>query len=104
MTGLLKSFCAGAALLAVSGCVTPGQDFLVIESDPTDAQLKFPDGLTCTTPCPVTLAEDLNVTVAKAGYISAEYFLPAGQTGRVILRLDLAAPTTEVEESDLPDL
>ncbi|MCI5044959.1 MAG: hypothetical protein MRY72_09700 [Aquisalinus sp.] len=93
-----------AALFIVAGCETTSVDYLTISSAPTEALLKFGDGSTCTTPCPLYVTENLTMTIAKAGYIAQEWTLIEGQTGYLQINLELAAPTEEVEETALPDL
>jgi hypothetical protein len=44
-----------------------------------------------------------NVTIAKAGYKAQSIIIrPDGR--RVVVELELAAPTTDVEESEIPEL
>ena len=100
----IKNAIFGIILLgALSACVTP-MDYLMVESAPEEVLLKFPDGHECTTPCSITVTEDVTVTAAKAGYGAQEFELGQGQTGRVIVSLELVASTMEVEEGALPDL
>ncbi|MCI5046207.1 MAG: hypothetical protein MRY59_01800 [Aquisalinus sp.] len=93
-----------ASLLFMAGCETATVDYLTISSAPAEALLKFGDGTTCTTPCPLYVTENLTMTIAKAGYIAQEWTLIEGQTGYLQINLELAAPTEEVEETALPDL
>ena len=106
MVGLLM------AGLAVSSCGTPGTakkaektyPYLLVESVPTGATLTFTGGTTCETPCPVNVTFEMKMTVAKAGYKPITYTLYGNDPGELLVELELAAPTTGVEEGALPDL
>lgn len=78
--------------------------YLQIESVPTGAQVTFPDESSCVTPCTVEITFDMVITVAKIGYLPRSYNAPAGASGALLVELEEAAPTTDVEESALPDL
>lgn len=99
LIAVLLVFCFGL----LTACVTP-PSYLLVESDPSGALIKFQDGRTCTTPCPITVDYPATITIAKAGYIAQEHPLTVGQTGSLSLTLQLAAPTTIIEETAMPDL
>ncbi|WP_306249550.1 hypothetical protein [Parvularcula sp. IMCC14364] len=101
---MLKKIVPLMCLLLFAGCETTTVDYLTVASYPEEVLLKFGDGTTCTTPCPLYVQENLTMTVAKAGYIAQEWTLLEGQTGFLQIELELAAPTSEVEETALPDI
>ena len=95
------------SLMALTACeVTPAYDSnkLVVDSIPQGALVSFPDGSTCETPCPVLVTEPVQMTIARAGYKAEQRELLAGMTGTMTIIMELVAPTTEVEETALPEL
>ena len=89
-----------AALL--SGCRTSG-GVREIRSTPSGAFVAIDGFGECETPCTVKLDEPRRIRVAKAGYITQDFILePKG--GAIDIPLELAAASTEVDATSLPDL
>jgi hypothetical protein len=57
----------------------------------------------CQSPCTVELDAPRNVTIAKAGYNPHRFVLTPGKK-KVEITLELSAPTTDVDETELPEL
>ena len=100
-----------SALFALTACVTPfsyegdaRQGYMHVDTYPQGATLSFPDGTNCTTPCRVLVPEPINMVIGKAGYKAVTTTLVRSQKGRAAYTLELSAPTTNVEESSLPEL
>ena len=100
---MFKYVLLGFVGLALSACATL-PEYVTVESTPDEVLLKFPDGSSCETPCPIIVTHSMKVSAAKAGYIAQEFILEPGQRGSLMLTMELAAPTKAVEEEALPDL
>lgn len=102
----LPFVCVSLLCLLSTGCITPPtpSDILMVNSSPMGASVSFPDGTKCETPCPVIVSENMQMTIAKAGYKAVRKNLAPGINGTMMIPLELVAPTTNVEESALPDL
>lgn len=98
------SLVATACATGPSAPKTPDYKYIMVETDPPGAILTFPDGTTCETPCPVNVTEEMTMEVAKAGYKAQAYRLYGNSQERLVIELELVAPTTDVEETALPDL
>ncbi|MEM9234405.1 MAG: hypothetical protein AAGA69_09240, partial [Pseudomonadota bacterium] len=66
---------AGIALMAMglSGCATTsGADdnihYVVVQSQPTAALVRFAGGEECETPCRIGVIENVDLTIARTGY------------------------------------
>ncbi|MFQ5562856.1 MAG: PEGA domain-containing protein [Parvularculaceae bacterium] len=93
-----------AAMLA-SACETfPfASDTTLVESTPDGAVVTVEGFGQCETPCRVKLDTPRLTTVAKAGYEKKRFMLDPDRS-KVTVVLELAAPTEDVEASELPDL
>ena len=108
----MRLFWTILALLTLTACITPGQDtaatsdapYMVVKSIPQGATITFADGVTCETPCRVLVRQPLVMKIAKAGYRAGDVTLTASRAGEITYRLEQAAPTTAVDQEQLPDL
>jgi len=91
------------ALLLISACVTTQGNVTSLTSEPSGASVAVEGYEDCETPCTIQLSAPLNVTVAKAGYKPQRMVLQPGRK-KVHVRLELAAPTSGVEATSLPEL
>ncbi len=100
--------------IALCGCISPdafdrrgktsGEPYMLVNTSPQGAQITFDDGVSCITPCRVLVAQPLRMRLAKAGYRAGEVMLTYTPAGTITYRLEQAAPITEIEQSELPDL
>ena len=92
-----------AALAApLAGCMTT-DGMRMIKSDPPGALVTVEGYGTCETPCTVKIDSERLMTVAKAGYKARRFRLAPGD-GSFKVKLELAAPTDDVDETALPDI
>ncbi|MEL6360049.1 MAG: PEGA domain-containing protein [Pseudomonadota bacterium] len=93
------------AAATLSACQTlSGQNTIAeISTVPSGAQVTVEGLGSCITPCTVDVTKTRRVAIAKAGFLKEERVLEAGQR-RLALDLQLAAPSTDVSETSLPDL
>ena len=99
----LAGLAVGVLFLAACEMV-PESPTMLIKTEPSEAQLTFDTGFVCTSPCKVLLRAPMKVKIAKAGYKAQEKTLSQTASGEVVWVLELAAPTTSVEEESLPEL
>lgn len=92
-----------AVLTMASGCATFGDGVTHMTSVPPGALVTVPGAGSCETPCTVKLVRPLEVTVAKAGYVAKRVRVEPGQAKSEV-KLELAAPTKDVDASELPEL
>ncbi len=105
MNKLLVLAGLAVGVVGLSACeVVPEHPSMLIKTEPSEAQLTFDTGFVCTSPCKVVLRTPMRVKIAKAGYKAQEKILSQTVSGEVIWVLELAAPTTNVEEESLPEL
>ncbi|MEE2691744.1 MAG: PEGA domain-containing protein [Pseudomonadota bacterium] len=94
-------------LLSAAGCKTlgggPSSTITLIESDPPGAQVTVEGFGECDTPCRIEIDKPRMVKVAKAGYLAQRFQIVPGKK-RVDVKLELAAPTKNVDSSELPEL
>ena len=89
--------------LFMSGCLATSGNMRTIESTPSGALVTIENYGTCETPCTVKLDGRRNVTIAKAGYKAQRFAIDAkGKPVRV--KLELAAPTGDVDAQTLPEI
>lgn len=104
---LAKALVLSCAILAIGGCKTLGggekTTMVTIISEPGDALVTVDGFGECQTPCTVEIDKPRTVTVAKAGYDQQKLTLQPGKR-QIIVRLALSAPTTGVDETQLPEL
>jgi hypothetical protein len=93
---------AGASLVA--GCETLGGAKLTeIVTDPPGALVRVEGFGECTSPCTVEFDAPRTITIAKEGYKAQRLQLKPGKS-RAEFKLELAAPVTDVEAGEVPDL
>jgi hypothetical protein len=99
-----RTFFAATALL-LAACETVGGPKLTeIVTDPPGALVRVEGGYgDCTSPCVIEFDVTRTITIAKAGFKPQRLTLQPGK-GQVVIKLELAAPTTGVEEGELPKL
>jgi hypothetical protein len=89
--------------LAAAGCAATGAKRTEVVTKPAGAVVRVEGFGECLSPCVIELDAARNVTIAKAGYKAQNIVIrPDGR--RVVVELELAAPTTDVEESEIPEL
>ena len=99
----IKATIAGAAGLALTGCLATGGEVRTITSQPDGALVRIDGFGECETPCTVKLDGRREVTVAKAGYKAQRFGITPGNRDIHVI-LDLAAPTQDVDAETLPSL
>ncbi|HXI87569.1 MAG TPA: PEGA domain-containing protein [Parvularculaceae bacterium] len=87
--------------LADIGIKGAGAPITRIETDPPGATVRVEGYGECISPCTIGLDGPRQIIIAKAGYKAQHLELTPGQS-RVKFKLELAAPTTNVESTDLP--
>ena len=98
----MRMLLMGFAVLAAGGCMTT-KGARMIKSDPPGALVTVEGFGECETPCRITLDTRREVTVAKAGYKAQRFGItPGGRSVMVVL--ELAAPTDDVDAIALPEL
>lgn len=105
MTRLFFIICAA---LAAGACKTlgfgaDGPTITLIETIPAGARVEVEGFGECESPCTVELDAPRNLTIAKAGYNPKRFVLTPGKK-KVAITLELSAPTTGVDETELPEL
>lgn len=101
-----KIFFCAIAMLAASACKTlggGGNTLALVSSEPPGALVRVEGFGECVTPCTIEIDAPRNITVAKAGYNPQRLVLQPGKK-KVNVVLELSAPTTGVDETELPDL
>lgn len=92
-----------ATILATTGCATFGANSTRIVTKPPGAVVRVEGAGECETPCRIELDRARDITIAKAGYKAQRIRVAPGQS-KVKVRLELVAPTKEVESNELPEL
>jgi hypothetical protein len=94
-------------IFAAAGCQTlsigDGNTLTLVSTEPAGAVVRVEGFGECVAPCTIELDAPRNITIAKAGYAPQRFVLQPGKR-RVDVVLELSAPTTGVDESQLPDL
>ena len=99
-----NSVIIAVAMLALPGCLTlSGGDVRAITSDPAGALVQIDGYGECETPCTVRLDALRQMTVAKAGYKAQRFHVAPGNKDVHVI-LELAAPTKDVDATELPAL
>lgn len=102
-------FAPAAALTALllAGCQTlggtRGTTITTVASIPPGALVTVEGFGNCVTPCTVEIDKPRNITVAKAGFDAQKLVLLPGRK-KVEVELKLSAPTTGVDEAQMPEL
>ncbi|MEO0879812.1 MAG: PEGA domain-containing protein [Pseudomonadota bacterium] len=89
------------SIIASVGCAS--SNLTEVVSTPSDATITVDGAGDCQTPCTIEVLSPIGITVAKTGYAPQRMYLSPGGK-RVNVKLELAAPTEEVDEAALPDL
>lgn len=106
MATLMRLAIVGAAAAATTGCLTtPGGGASVREiiTDPPGAMVTLESGGSCETPCTIKLDRPQKARIAKAGYVTVTAVIAPGG-GKVKIPLELAAASTGVDATALPEL
>ena len=94
-------------LVAAAGCQTlalgGGPTIVRVSSMPEGALLRVDGFGECETPCTVEVDKPRMATIAKAGYKPQRVTLEPGKR-KVAITLELSAPTTDVDTTQLPEL
>lgn len=92
------------ALTSLPGCLTlSGGDVREITSEPAGALVQIDGFGECETPCTVRLDALRQISVAKAGYKAQRFHVSPGGKGVHVI-LELAAPTKDIDTTQLPAL
>lgn len=95
------------AILVAGGCQTlsfgGGNVLTLVSTAPSGAVVRVEGFGECVAPCTIELDAPRNITIAKAGYTPQRFVLEPGKR-KVEIVLELSAPTTGVDETQLPDL
>lgn len=98
---------AAAASAALAGCKTiagsNGATLTLVSTEPAGAVVQVEGFGECETPCTIEIDKPRNIIIAKAGYNPQRLVLQPGQR-KLNVALELSAPTTEVDEAELPEL
>jgi len=107
MSSMRAMLTASLSALALAGCQTlgggSGTTLTMITSEPPGALVTVEGFGSCETPCTVEIDEPRNIVVAKAGYEPERLVLLQGRR-KLNVVLKLSAPTTGVDETELPEL
>lgn len=95
------------AALTLGGCKTlgggSGTTLTTVTTEPAGALVTVEGFGECETPCTIEIDKPRNITIAKAGYDPQKLVLLPGKK-KLNVTLELSAPTTEVDETELPEL
>jgi hypothetical protein len=94
---------AAIALMLAACETTKGASITLVETDPPGALVQVEGFGECTAPCTIELDAPRNLTIARAGYDAQRLTLSPG-TKKLQVKLNLSAPTTDVEEVSMPEL
>lgn len=90
-------------LLCVACQTSPSTTLVRVETTPSGALLSIAGFGECETPCTIEIDREREAQIAKAGFHPKKIVLkPGAKTFAVTL--ELAAPTTAVDESAIPEL
>lgn len=93
-----------AVALSLAACATAkGPQITLVETDPSGALVRVEGFGDCESPCRIELDAPRNLTIAKAGYDAERIVIEPGAK-KILVKLKLSAPTTEVDEDTLPEL
>lgn len=100
---VLPMFLALMASVTASCQTVGGVTLRTINTIPAGAKLTVSGYGECETPCSVALDQPRRATIAKAGFIKQDVILQPGR-GDLTFELSLAAPTSDVDATALPDI
>jgi hypothetical protein len=89
--------------LVTSGCLTTRTTVTQLTSEPEGALVRVEGYGECETPCSIAIDAPRNVTVAKMGYLAQRFVIVPGRP-QVHVIMQLAAPTVDVDQTELPEL
>jgi len=94
-----------ALLLLLAGCESMGGGPRMTEivTDPSGALVRVEGYGECTTPCTVAFDAPRRITIFKEGFRELRPTLEPGKS-RASFKLELVAPNTDVEKTELPKL
>lgn len=88
--------------LLPTGCLTSGATRTIIV-DPPDATITVDGFGECASPCTVKLDQRRTIRIARIGYLPQKFDIAPGNDP-VFVTLELAAPSQDVDETELPQL
>lgn len=92
------------AALSLSACATAnGAKIVLVDTEPQGALIRVEGFGECQSPCRIEVDATRNLTIAKAGY-NAERIVIDPKSKKVLVKLTLSAPTTDIEADTLPEL
>jgi hypothetical protein len=103
---MLRNVLVLAAFTLTGGCLTFGggkSRMVELVTEPAGALARVEGFGECETPCTIELDAPRMVTLAKAGY-TAKRFQLTTEKKKVEVVMELAAPTTEVDTTVLPEI
>ena len=100
----MRYFPTAAAALSLAACATvKGPQITLVETEPSGALIRVEGFGECESPCRIELDAPRNLTIAKAGFDAERIVIEPGAK-KVVVKLNLSAPTKEVEVDALPEL
>ncbi|NWG71414.1 MAG: hypothetical protein HXY23_07385 [Parvularculaceae bacterium] len=99
----LRKLSVLALLLSACESVGGGSRTTEIITEPAGALVRVEGYGECLSPCTVAFDQPRTITIAKEGFRAQRLELKPGRS-RLIVKLELVAPNTVVEESELPKL
>ncbi len=92
------------AAISLCACATAkGSKIVIVDTEPQGALIRVEGFGECQSPCRIEVDTTRKLTIAKAGY-NAERIAIDPKSKKVLVKLTLSAPTTDVEEDALPEL
>ena len=91
-------------LLLVAACQSaPSTSIVRVETTPAGAVLSIAGFGECETPCTIAVDREREAQIAKAGFKPQTVVLKPGAK-TLAVALELAAPTTAVDETGMPEI
>jgi hypothetical protein len=91
------------ALLIAACETTPSNTLVRVETTPPGAVLSIDGFGECETPCTIEIDREREAQLAKAGFNPQKIILRPG-VKTLAIAMELAAPTTTVDEASIPEL
>jgi len=104
-----KAALLAIAAISLSSCQTlsafggSSSTIVRVSSEPEGAVVTLEGYGSCETPCTIEIDKPREAKIGKAGYNSQTITLTPGKRS-VKVTLELSAPTTEVDETELPEI
>ena len=93
------------AIAALGGCQTfGGGDLLNLQTEPPGALVVIDGAGQCETPCTIKLDGPKKARIAKAGFVTQYVTLNPSRKKQVVVPLELAAASEDVDRTELPEL